>query len=157
MDLAVGKVSARANVTLPASLRQIAGVNHGLGIGRRQNVVDPVATGAVCDHLCSQLRSQTVIAVFVTADTSTRNPEFLSQQHAFVTFRARVGRYRSRRNRRGLIEWQLDVVNPVTIRTYGRARNPPRHGLSVNALSELISFGPVALAAGSRNVDFGNS
>ena len=73
-----------------------------------------------------------------------------------MTFRARVGRYRSRRSRRGLIERHLDVVNTVTVCTHGRARHSPRHGLSVNALNELTSLRLVTLAAGSRNVDLGN-
>ena len=73
-----------------------------------------------------------------------------------MAFRARVGGYRSRRRRRGLIERHLDVVNTVTVCAYGRARHSPRHGLSVNALNELTSLRLVTLAAGSRNVDLGN-
>ena len=97
-----------------------------------------------------------MITVFVTADASARDSEFLSQSYALMTIRARVGRYRSRSSRRGLIERHLDVVNTVTVCAYGRARYSPRHGLSVNALNELTNFCPVALATSSRNVDGGN-
>lgn len=97
-----------------------------------------------------------MIAVFVTTDTSARDSEFLSQSHALMTFRARVGRYRSRCSRRGLIEWHLDVVDAVTVCAYRRARHSPRHGLSVNALNELVGFCLVTLAASRRNVDLGN-
>jgi len=97
-----------------------------------------------------------VIAVFVTTDASARDTKFLSQSYALMTFRARVGRHRSRSSRRRLIERHLDVVNTVTVCAYGRARYSPRHGLAVNALNKLTGFCPVTLAASSRNVDLGN-
>ena len=73
-----------------------------------------------------------------------------------MTFRARVGRDRSRSSRRGLIERHPDVVNTVTVCAYGRARHSPRYRLSVNALNELGAFGLMTLSASRRNVDLGN-
>lgn len=73
-----------------------------------------------------------------------------------MTLRTRVGRNRCSRSCCGLIERHLDVVNTVTVCAYGRARYSPRHGLSVNALKELTAFGPVTLAASSRDVGLGN-
>ena len=78
MDFALGKVNARADVALPTGLRQVLRTNHRPWIGRRQDVMDTVATGAISDDFRSQLRSQTVITVFVTTDASARDAEFLS-------------------------------------------------------------------------------
>lgn len=49
MDFAVGKVRTRADVALPTSLRQVVRANHRPWIGRRQDIVDAVATGAISD------------------------------------------------------------------------------------------------------------
>jgi hypothetical protein len=51
MDLAVGKVNARADMALATRLRQIVGANHRPWIGGRQYFVDAVATGAIGDYL----------------------------------------------------------------------------------------------------------
>src|SRR5450631_1092546 len=49
---------------------------------------------------------------------------------------------------------RLDRVNPVAVRTYRSLRIPSRKRLAVNALHEGVVDFRVALAAGSRNIEF---
>ena len=106
-----------------------------------------VTACAIGNDFRSELRSQSVIAVAITADASTRHAEFLRQRHAFMTLGTAFGRHCRRCHCRIAFERHSDVVDAVTVRAHGRARNSPSDRLTVNALHEFVGFGAVTLVA----------
>ena len=77
MDFSLGKVRAGAHMALSAGLLKIISANHRTRIGRRQDVVNTVATRTVGDDLRSQLGSEPVVTISVTADATAGDAEFL--------------------------------------------------------------------------------
>src|SRR5205807_4701260 len=122
--------------------------------GRWQNVVHTVTACAIGNDFRSELRSQSVIAVAITADASTRHAEFLRQRHAFMTLRAAIGPDARRNRILGSIKRHQDVVYAVAVGTDGRTTHAASQSLPVNTLHEFVGFGSMALAARVRNVDF---
>src|SRR5215472_7749019 len=112
-----------------------------------------MTTGTVGYYFLAQLRSQTVIAVFVTADPITGHAELLCQSHALMTLGTTISPDRGRNGLRRSLERPQDVMNAVTVRADRRARHAANDRLPVNALHELARFGRMALAAGVGNID----
>src|SRR6185436_12996231 len=115
-----------------------------------------MATRTVGYDFRSEFGSQTVIAVFIAADTSAGDAEFLCQRHAFMTLRTTISRDGGRSRRSRVVERRVDAVNAVTVRAHRRTGHAAHDRLTVNALHELIRFGAMAFAARLRNVDPGN-
>ena len=154
MNPAPGKVGGSTDVTLPARLRQISGIDHRLRIGRGQNVVNPMTARTIRDYFRSELRSQSVVAGLVTADTFARYAKLLRECNPFMTLSAALGAYRDRRRPGILLKRHFDIVNAVAIGADRRARNAPSNRLAVDARREFVRFSFVALPTGPGNVDF---
>lgn len=154
MDFSFCEVRAGADVTLATGLLEVVRVNHRTRIGRWQDIVHAVTTGAVSHNLRAKLRSEAVIAVFVTSDPSAGDTELLRQRYAFMTFRAAFGRNGRCCEILFAVKWLRDVVYAVAIRADGRARNTAGDCLAVDTLHEFVRFGAVTLAAHVRDVHF---
>src|ERR1041385_3382545 len=111
---------------------------------------------AVRHDFRSELRSQSVIAVAITADAPARHTELLRPRHALMTFRAAIGSDARRDRVLRSIKRHQDVVYAVTVGADGRATDAASQSLPVDTLHELVGFGAMTLAARVRNIDFRN-
>src|SRR5437588_13075152 len=116
-----------------------------------------VTTCAIGNDFRSELRSQSVIAVAITADASTRHAEFLRQRHAFRTLRAAIGPDARRNRVLGSIKRHQDVVYAVAVGTDGRTTHAASRSLPVNTLHELVGFSATALGGRRVHVDLADS
>lgn len=156
MDLARGEVRACAHMTLPTRLRQIRRMDHRLRIRRGQDVVNAVATRAICYYTRSHSRCQAVIAVLVTTHAFAGDAKLLRESYAFMAVCASLSGNGTRHSCGCPFDRRDDVVNPVTISANRRARHTTQHRLPVNALHELRGLSLVTLAASRWYVDFGD-
>jgi len=69
MDRTLGEFIARVRMTLSACLRKVLLVDIGIRIVCRKDIMDAMATGAVCHRSYAEFAGQPVIALQVSIDT----------------------------------------------------------------------------------------
>ena len=150
MDLAFGKIGRGPRMAGPAGFLQIISMNHGLGVGRWQDIMDPVATRTVRRIGIPSLIRETVKAVIVgfhlTKSVLLRNP--------FRGMALRAGRQGDPFLVHGRIgvHLGLDPMNAVAGRAGGRVRSPPGCKNPVNAAGERLCNLRVAVPARLRDI-----
>ena len=85
---AYGESLARPGMALPASARQVFGIDRRLRVAGGQNIVPPVAACAIRNGVGAALRGQAVIARQVRAGAAAFHAELSRQTNAFVATRA---------------------------------------------------------------------
>ena len=73
-----------ARMALPTCVHEVGAIDGGAWIGRRQDVVNSMATGTISDYLGPQSRSQTVIARQVRAGSMPFDSEFLGKSYTLM-------------------------------------------------------------------------
>src|SRR5688572_26780926 len=115
-----------------------------------------MAACTIRDDFRSKLRRQAVVTVFVTTDTSARDSKFARESYAFMTPGTRISSHRGGSIRCCLFNGRGNSMDAVTVSANRRSRHATRHGLSMNTLHELSTFGLVAFTTGPRDVDLRN-
>ena len=114
VHLADGEAGTGAGMALAAGLGQVLGVDHGLGVGRRQDVVHAVAAGAVGDGLRSGFGCQAVERGIEADQPVRRHAELTCQPEIAVAASAGVADVGAV-DRRGGVGVLDDVVLAVAI------------------------------------------
>ena len=96
VHLADGETRTGAGMALAAGLRQVLGIDGGIGVGRRQNVVYAVATGAIGHGLRAGLGGQAVVRRIEAHQAVRRQPELARQPDVAVATAAGVANVRRR-------------------------------------------------------------
>ena len=137
----------RAGMTLPARARQVLGVDGGVRVRGRQNVMHPVATGAIGHRLRASRGRQAVVGSLEADHPVRRHPELAGQAHVAVAPPARLGNVAGV-HQRGAVGGRLDGVLPVAIRADRRLRDPLLQGFAMHAQEILLGNPGMAHTAG---------
>ena len=139
-----------AGMALAAGLGQVLGIDGGFRVGRRQNVVHAVATGAVGHRLRPGLGGQTVVGGIEAHQAVRGQAELARQPDVAVATSAGVANVR-RVHRRGGVGVFDDLVLAVAIGAERGLGDAARQGLAVDAGAVLLHHLAVAHAAGVRH------
>src|SRR5512132_2425479 len=97
-----------------------------------------------------------MVTVAIAAYAIAGHAKLLSKRNSLMAFGTALGGHGHGRRGGAVIDRQRDVVDAVTVGTYGRARDTASRRLAMDTLHEFGSFGAMTLAAGRGNVGFGN-
>ena len=154
MYLPLRKVGTRSRMAVAACLGKVSGIDRRSGIRGGEDVVNPVATGAVCGNGGTVLVDQAVEAVLVTLHPSGRHAVFPIDFFRPVTTRTCGFGYFRTVNGGGGGCWCFYVMFRVTVRTNGRVHISLEDGLAVHTSIEGFIDPLMTFRTGPRYVEF---